>query len=62
LFQINRFWCLPNRYSPQGWLQAQGILDECEDLYDPMVNVRAMKAIFDYSVEANGNGWQPWGM
>jgi len=62
LFQINRFWCLPNRYSPNGWLQSQGIIEACEDLYNPMVNIRAMKAIWDYSNQANGNGWQPWGM
>jgi len=25
------------------------------------VNLRAGLAIFEYSEERNGNGWQPWG-
>jgi len=63
LFQINMFWCKPSRYFKDGWLQSQGILDECGDLYNPLINLQAAKAIYDYSVEHNdGNGWQPWGL
>lgn len=62
LMQINMFWCKPSRWDASGWLQSQNIVDVCDDLYNPLVNVRAAKAIYDYSVEHNrGNGWQPWG-
>lgn len=61
LMQINRFWCLPNKYNPDGWLQAQGVLDSCLDLFNPTVNLRAGLAIFEYSKERNDDGWQPWG-
>lgn len=61
LFQINAFWCKPNRYSKRGWLQEQGILKTCEELFDPIVNANAFMAIFDYSHDRNGNGWIPWG-
>jgi hypothetical protein len=61
LFQINAFWCKPNRYTKRGWLQEQGILENCEELFDPMVNAEAFMAIYDYSHKHNGNGWLPWG-
>ena len=61
LMQINQFWCLPNRYYKQGWLQAQGILDSCSELFNPEINLQAGLAIFQYSKEHNNNGWQPWG-
>lgn len=63
LFQINMFWCKPSRYFKDGWLQSQGIVADCDDLYQPWTNMVAAKAIYDYSVEHNGgNGWQPWGL
>ena len=55
LNQINGFWCLPSKYWPDGWLQAHGILIECDELYDPVVNLRAAYAIWLNS------GWSPWG-
>jgi len=55
LVQINQFWCKPTRYWPEGWLQAQGILEHCDDLYDPETNLRAALAI------RNNSGWSPWG-
>lgn len=61
LLQINQFWCLPNKYNASGWLQSQGILTSCKQLLIPDVNLRAGLAIFEYSEERNGNGWQPWG-
>jgi hypothetical protein len=60
LSQINYFWCLPNRYSPTGWLQSQGILTNCSELFDAATNLRAARAIHRYSEERNGTGWQPW--
>jgi hypothetical protein len=58
----NRSWCLPTRYYPKGYLQTVGVLSTvgCEQLFDPIHNLRAAKAIFDYAQEKNGNGWQPW--
>jgi hypothetical protein len=57
--QINQFWCKPNRYNPHGWLQAQGVLDQCVELHDPVVNLTAARAIYDYA-EGRGCGWSPW--
>jgi len=65
LTQINDWsWCLPTRYYPDGYLQTIGILTTvgCEQLFDPHTNLKAAKALYDYSQEANGNGWQPWGL
>jgi len=55
LMQINKFWCKPTRYWPGGWLQAQGILEHCDELFDPETNLRAGLAIRENS------GWSPWG-
>ena len=54
VYQINGYWCLPNNYWPTGWLQAQGVLQTCDDLYDPVLNTRAMVAIW------RNSGWLPW--
>jgi hypothetical protein len=54
LYQINGAWCVPNEYWPIGWLQDKGILQTCDDLYDPTINTRAMVAIW------HNSGWLPW--
>ena len=54
IYQINGYWCLPNTYWPTGWLQAKGILQTCDDLFDPTINTRAMVAIW------RNSGWLPW--
>lgn len=54
IYQINGFWCLPNSNWPTGWLQAQAILETCDDLYDPTTNTQAMVAIW------HNSGWLPW--
>ncbi len=54
VYQINGYWCLPNTYWPTGWLQAKGILETCNDLYNPTINTRAMVAIW------RNSGWLPW--
>jgi len=54
LTQVNGFWCVPNSQWTIGWLQAQGVLDECSDLFDPEISLRATLAIFFNS------GWNPW--
>lgn len=55
LMQINGYWCEINKYNPIGWLQEQGILTTCEDLFTPVINLRAALAIWQRS------GWGPWG-
>jgi hypothetical protein len=54
LMQINGYWCLPNTYWPIGWLQAQGAVDDCIDLYIPENNLKAGLAIW------HNSGWAPW--
>jgi len=54
LVQINQFWCKATRYWPDGWLQAQGVLQQCDELFDPEVNLRSALAIWGNS------GWSPW--
>lgn len=61
LLQINGYWCRPSKYSPAGWLQEHGILDTCDDLYAPDVNLRAGLAIWIYGELKHGCGWRgPW--
>lgn len=60
LSQVNGFWCRPSRYHPNGWLQEQGILTNCSDLYNPIINITAAKAIYEYSKKANNCGFAPW--
>ena len=62
LMQINGYWCEPSRYHPKGYLQAQGLLSSCDDLYIPAINLLAGLNIYLYSSEHNLNGWQPWTM
>ena len=61
LFQINKFWCKPNRYSKKGFLQEAGVLTNCSQLYNPIVSANAMMAIYDYADDRYGDGWGPWG-
>lgn len=57
LMQVNsQAWCLPNQYWPVGWLQAQGIVSTCHDLFDPVINLEAGLAIWQRS------GWSPWNL
>ena len=54
IYQINYFWCKPSTYWPTGWLQAHGILQTCDELFNPVTNTKAMVAIW------NNSGWLPW--
>ena len=56
LTQINGFWCTPSKSWPVGWLQAKGIINDCEDLYGSETNLRAALAIW------RNSGWHPWAM
>jgi hypothetical protein len=61
LFQINKFWCKPNRYTKQGFLQDAGVLSKCHQLYNPVVSAKAFMAIYDYAHNRYGDGFGPWG-
>lgn len=54
VYQINYFWCKPSTYWPNGWLQTKGILNTCDELFDPTTNTKAMVAIW------RNSGWLPW--
>jgi hypothetical protein len=55
LTQINGFWCEPSPSWPMGWLQIQNVgVNECADLFDPVIALRSTRAIFFNS------GWHPW--
>lgn len=63
LTQINdRSWCMGTRWYPGGYLQHIGVLRivGCNELFDPYTNLKAAKAIYDYSLRENDAGWQPW--
>ena len=47
-------WCRPNRYWPDGYLQAQGIISHCDELMDPTTNLRAGLEIWRVG------GWKQW--
>lgn len=55
LLQINFFWCKPNRYTKQGFLQDKEVLSECSSLADPAANLKAALTIY------RNSGWGPWG-
>ena len=50
LMQINGFWCR----GANSYLQKAGLLNSCEMLLDPQINLRAGLIIFTRS------GWSPW--
>lgn len=62
--QVNGSWCRKNRWNPHpaGFLGALGILDDCTDLWDWETNLRAAKALYDYSLNTHGwdHRWRPW--
>jgi hypothetical protein len=44
----------------QKWLRAQGLMTDKKSLLDPVTNLRAGLAIYNYGVERYGFGWGPW--
>jgi hypothetical protein len=60
LTQVNRFWCLPSRYYPDGYLQTMGVLTKCDDLYTPAINLRAALALVAYSRSVDLSDWHQW--
>jgi hypothetical protein len=60
LTQINRFWCLPSKYYPDGYLQTMGVLTSCDQLFDPTINLRAALELVAYSRSVGYCGWKQW--
>lgn len=60
LVQINGYWCRANKYNPDGFLQARGVLSTCSDLHDPATNLKAALAIWQYGRDLGRSGWGPW--
>lgn len=60
LMQINVFWVQKTKFFPLGYLQTVSVVRDSGDLFDPFLNLRAGKAVFDYGVEANDCGWSAW--
>jgi hypothetical protein len=54
LWQINDYWCTPVKYWPQGYLQTMGIVSDCTDLLNPLINAHAAWHI------STQYGWQNW--
>ena len=61
LFQINKFWCKPNQFTKQGYLQDAGVLTKCKDLFNPVISAKAFMAIYDYADNKYSDGFGPWG-
>jgi len=57
IMQINQFWCKPSKYFVNGYLQAYGLIRDCNDLFDLEANLRSALAIYRYS-----NGWRAWSL
>jgi hypothetical protein len=60
LTQINRFWCLPSKYYPNGYLQTMGVLTSCDQLFDPTINLRAALELVAYSRSVGLCAWKQW--
>jgi hypothetical protein len=54
LWQNNDYWCTPVEYWPRGYLQTMGIVNDCTDLLDPLVNAEAAWHI------STRHGWSNW--
>ena len=61
LFQINAFWCRPSKHYDQGFLQQHGVLTNCEELFDPVTQFKAARALYEEGLSRYGMGWHSWG-
>ena len=52
LLQLNGSW--------NKWLIDKGIIAKPKDLLDPVANLRAGLAIYNYGMDRYGFGWGPW--
>jgi hypothetical protein len=47
-------WCQPNRWNPEGYLRARGLIEACDELLNPSINLQAAWWVY---VEG---GWEQW--
>lgn len=47
-----------NDYSWKRIIRSQGY--KIEDMWDPYSNLKFARWLFEYSLDRNGDGWQPW--
>ena len=52
LLQLNGSW--------NKWLIDKGVITKPKDLLDPVANLRAGLAIYNYGMDRYGFGWGPW--
>jgi hypothetical protein len=60
LLQLNGAHCESTRWAPGGFFQYHGLIEECDDLFNPRLNLRAGWFLYQFAEQAYGNGWQPW--
>jgi hypothetical protein len=60
LMQVNGFWCKPSDMYPSGYLQAFGVLEHCDELFQPRTNLLSARLIWLYADRKHDNGWLPW--
>lgn len=60
LTQINGYFCKPSKWYPNGYLQALGVLKNCNELFYPRTNLLSARLLWLYSERTQGNGWAPW--
>ena len=61
LFQINLFWLSKTVAYPQGFLQTMLKRElKPKDLFDPLTNIQAARAIIRYNRANGGCGWDAW--
>jgi len=62
LMQINSYWCRKGQYNPHpaGYLGNLGVLESCDDLFIPEVNMTAALHLCWYSIQRHGHCWDPW--
>lgn len=61
LAQINdRTWCKGSRFDGTGYLQSKRIINSCDDLRDPRINLVAMLELMRYSKNSTGCSFTPW--
>jgi hypothetical protein len=62
LMQVNGFWCRKSTWYPHpaGYLGTLNVLTSCDDLFDPLTNLQAARAIVQYDLDKGRCPWTQW--
>jgi hypothetical protein len=62
LMQVNGYWCKRTQFNRHdaGFLGIAGVVESCNDLFDPETNLAAALTIYEYGIDNHGCGWGPW--